>query len=70
MTEIKTLSYPVSTDDFEALTIGDRVKLDMFFFQDGVFELCLTGSDEPRLAQDVVCSASDNGTELRLIRDI
>lgn len=67
---MKVLPYPVPTDDFESLEIGERVKIDHSGFIDSEFELCLVGSDTPHLSRDAVCDASDNGTELRIVRDI
>lgn len=69
MKEVKTLSYPVSADDFESLSIGDRVHIDHFAFKDRLFELCLVGPCGPHVSLDAVCSASDNGTILRMLRN-
>jgi len=66
--KIKVLSYRVSAEDFESLEIGERVKIDHFAFKDELFELCLVGDNSPHLSRDCVCSASDNGTELRMIK--
>lgn len=65
---MKTLPYPVSSEDFESLMVCERVKIDHFAFRDREFELCLAESATPFLSRDVVISASDNGTELRIVR--